>query len=349
MHYLLLDEETMQEEKAVTPDAEAVAAHVKKLLFNPKAPELPPGLAAIPDVQAVHHYILALRKQLADYAKGDFTAEIEIRGVVAGMLKSIQANMRHLIWQMEQVKAGDLNQRVDFMGQFSSVFNNMVIQLDDALTALHQKEKELTSITSELQMEVEKRGAALSALQKSEEHFKYLAEHDPLTNLLNRRSFFAQAEVELARNTIMDHPSAVALMDVDHFKKFNDVYGHLNGDIALRHIAGIGCAALRTNDIMGRLGGEEFIFFFSKANLEQGMHAAERVRKLVEETPVDLDGQKVQVTASFGVVCIPPGMVKGGRNPDLMQQAVDLADQALYRAKGKGRNLVCVAEDGLDI
>lgn len=307
------------------------------MLFNAKVPEL------TPDLPEIYSYIQELRYILGCYARGDFSIDIQMRGVLAGMAKSLQANMRHLIWQMERVEQGDFTQRVDFMGEFSHTFNSMVKQLDDALTALRHKEEELVNITNELQQEVEKRGAALAALQKSEENFKYLAEHDPLTNLLNRRSFFAQAEVELARNTIMDQTSCIALMDVDHFKRFNDTHGHLNGDKALRHIADYGCSALRNNDIMGRLGGEEFIFLFFKTNLEQGMLAAERIRKVIEGNPVALEGVPVTITASFGIVPIPPGIGHSGDH-NTMSRAIELADQALYQAKSEGRNRVCVAE-----
>lgn len=320
-----------------------VAEHVHGLFFSNKAPELTPALAAVPSLPDIHQSILELRRQLGRYAKGDFSSEIALRGVVAGMLKALQANMRHLIWQMEQIKAGDLTQRVDFMGEFADAFNNMAQQLDDALTALHEKEAQLTAITNELQQEVEKRGAALSALQKSEENFKYLAEHDPLTNLLNRRSFFARAEMEMARNTIMDQYSSVVVMDVDHFKNFNDTYGHLDGDQALKHIAKVGGSTLRDNDIMGRLGGEEFIFFFSKTNQEQGRMAAERIRKLIASAPVEFDDASVTITASFGVVSVPPGQAKGV-HVGLMQHAIELADQALYRSKAQGRNQVSVAD-----
>ena len=331
-------------DKDVPPvSAAEVAEHVWHLLFSGRVPELTAALADVPNLTDIHYYLIELRRQLGNYAKGDFSAEIRLRGVVAGMVKALQANMRHLIWQMEQIKAGDLTQRVDFMGEFATAFNNMAQQLDDALTALHEKEAQLTAITNELQQEVEKRGAALSALQKSEENFKYLAEHDPLTNLLNRRSFFARAEVEMARNTIMDQYSAVVVMDVDHFKNFNDTYGHLDGDQALRHIAKVGGSTLRDNDIMGRLGGEEFIFLFSKANQEQGRLAAERIRRMIESSPVELDDASVKVTASFGVVAVPPGQAKGVHE-GLMEYAIELADQALYRSKAQGRNQVAISE-----
>lgn len=318
-----------------------VASHVKQLFTSGKTPALPQALAAIPEVVEIHDYIVQLRKRLGEYAKGNFTNDVTERGIVAGSIKAIQANMRHLIWQMGRVQKGSLAQRIDFMGDFSDAFNIMVTRLDNALTSLREKEDELLVITNELKSEVDKRGAALSALKKSEETFRYLAEHDPLTSLLNRRSFIAQSEVELARNSIMDTPCCVALMDVDHFKKFNDTHGHLNGDKALRSIAEIGSSTLRSNDYMGRYGGEEFIFFFSKCDLEQGRHAANRVRSLVQDTPIKLDVGTAPTTASFGVTCIPPSASTDG---DIMSHAIACADKALYQAKNNGRNNVCTAE-----
>lgn len=329
----------MTREKGV--DSAAVVAHVLALLTNPRVPPLSPELAEVPDLQYVHDYLLEMRRQLGGYSKGDFTADIKMRGVLAGMIKSLQANMRHLIWQMERVEAGDLNQRVDFMGDFSSAFNKMVQRLNSALTALRQKEQELVTMTHELEREVEKRGAAMAALQKSQESFKYLAEHDPLTGLLNRRSFFARAEVELARNAIMGHPCTIALMDVDHFKAFNDTHGHLNGDIALRHTAEHGASTLRDSDIMGRYGGEEFIFLFTKAGIEQGFLAAERIRKNIESNPVELGNNAIYITASFGVTSIPPG-ITADSSVNTLEFAVGMADAALYRAKSQGRNQVCI-------
>ena len=323
----------------VLASASEVTDHIKKLLYNGDEPKVTPELAAVPDMNEIHHSIIQLRHQLGECAKGDFSANIKMRGVLAGMVKSLQANMRHLIWQMEQVRAGDLSQRVEFMGEFSTAFNNMVQQLDDALTALHHKEKQLTEITNELQREVEKRGVALAALQKSEENFKYLAEHDPLTGLPNRRAFFARAEVEVARNSIIGQHTSISVMDVDFFKKFNDTYGHLNGDEALRHIAAIGRSALRDNDIMARFGGEEFSFLFSKTNSEQGRRAAERIRETIEENPVVLDTGPVPITASFGVISIPP-VASIAERDKLLNKAFSLADLALYEAKAAGRNRV---------
>lgn len=328
-------------EKDCSVQLKEVTTHIKKLLLSGRTPPLTPSLEKIPDVKEIHEYLVAMRRFLGDFSRGEFNASIELRGTLAGLIKALQASMRHLIWQMELVQKGNLDQRIDFMGEFSSVFNGMVKQLDDAVTSLRTKEAELLAITSELRLEVEKRGAALSALKKSEENFRFLAEHDPLTGLLNRRSFFAHADVELSRATLMDSYSCIALMDVDHFKKFNDQYGHTSGDVALKQIASLGRETLRANDTMGRFGGEEFIFLFSKSTIEQGRLAAERVRAIVADTPVELpDDLTVGVTVSFGVAAINPGSDVDG----ILKSAIERADYALYRAKELGRNRVCVAD-----
>ena len=319
--------------------AAAVAQHFRKLLFDAKAPELDPGLEKVEDVRKLHDHVLELRRHLDEFARGDFSRDIIIRGVMAGRMKSLQANLLHLIWQMQQVERGDFTQRVDFMGGFAYAFNSMVMQLDAALTSLKEKEEELSRLAAELASEVEKRGDALTVLRKSEENFKYLAEHDPLTGIPNRRSFMARAEIELAQSSIMTKGCSLALLDVDHFKLFNDTYGHMNGDIALRHIADLGRTALRAGDIMARYGGEEFVFFFPEAGEKQGLMACERIRVLIADNPVKLLKQAVPVTVSIGVVTIPPDDCRM-ESKSLLESAISLADSALYQAKANGRNQV---------
>ncbi len=320
--------------------AASVANHVKALLFNPKAPTVTAGLAMVPGFVEVHHCLMDVRGYLRSFSRGDFSIDITTRGVVCGMIKSLQANLNHLIWQMEQVEAGDLTQRVDFMGDFAAAFNSMVFQLDSALTALRTKERELTAITEELRQEVDKREAALRALQQSEENFRYLAEHDPLTGILNRRSFMAQAELELAKNTIMDDASSIAIMDLDHFKQFNDTHGHPAGDRALKQVADLSGAILRPNDIMGRMGGEEFLFFFSKTNIDQARRVAERIRERIAEQPIQVDHGQALITASIGVVSFYANQDSQSDGFTILEQALAIADEALYRAKAAGRNKV---------
>ncbi|MDR1611665.1 MAG: diguanylate cyclase [Planctomycetota bacterium] len=322
--------------------ANAVVAHVKRMLHDPKEPELPPNLGPVEGMGEVHAYLAELRILLEDYAKGEFSRPFKLRGVVAGRLKAFQANMNHLTWQIGQIANGDFTQRVEFLGAFSSSFNSMVTQLDEALTELRKKEEELTALTKMLEFEVEQRGAALNKLRVSEAKFKYLADHDPLTGTLNRRSFMSLAELRIDKVRTEGEHCCLALLDIDFFKRFNDTYGHLEGDNAIRHVTESSRKILRSDDCLGRYGGEEFIFIFSNADGEQGLAAAERVRKGIAETPILVGGRPRRLTVSLGVVHIDPNRadLRGVEINRLLQAATATADLALYEAKEAGRNQV---------
>lgn len=290
--------------------------HIAALINAPRPPALPPELEADPRLAEIDATLRGLRTQLANYARGDFSQPLPLRGAMCGSVKTLAANIQHLIWQIRQIEGGDYTQRVDFMGDFSDAFNKMVVQMD----------------------------SAISALRLREENFKYLAEHDQLTGLPNRRAFFARAELMLSHDRIMGLHGCVAFMDVDHFKKFNDTWGHANGDQALMHVARVANESLRTHDIMGRYGGEEFVFYFSGTNATQGVKALERIRALIERSPVELDdGRSVELTASFGLVSVPPDLTVPA-DAALLSHALEQADKGLYDSKAQGRNRVTMRD-----
>lgn len=323
--------------------AHSIIEYAEKLINAPHPPDIPPEFAEDEVFVRYHEKALALRVIIASFAKGDLSPSIDIRGFVAGSFKALQANLRHLTWQVQQIEKGDYTQRIDFLGDFSSAFNNMVVQLETTMAAVKQKEEALTHLAISLQKEVEKRSAAVQALEKSEAKFKYLAQYDPLTGVFNRRSFFSLVQAELKSALARGNPCCVCLLDVDHFKLFNDTYGHVEGDSALKHVVHHGAASLRQSDIMGRYGGEEFIFFFSGADLQQGCGAAERIRTSLAENLIILaDGTAVPVSASLGVSVIL-GEWATEDIEDLLQQVIAQADAALYQAKAQGRNRVCAA------
>ncbi len=242
------------------PLALAIIQHVDRLFSSPVPPSLPPELEGCEDMRELHAKILVLREHMAVILKGDLSREVAARGYIAGLLKGHLANLRHLTWQVEQVAQGDFSQRVDFMGEFSKAFNNMVWQLDTTLTSLRKTEDALRRLTTSLKQEVEMRSVAVNALRQSEARFKYLADHDVLTGAFNRRSFFSIAEAGLQAAKIQGSPCCIALLDIDFFKKINDKYGHQDGDLALKHVVALSSGSLRQADSMGRYGGEEFIF-----------------------------------------------------------------------------------------
>lgn len=163
---------------------------------------------------------------------------------------------------------------------------------------------------------------------------------DPLTGLLNRRFFIHAAEEERARMRRTQQNAAVVLIDLDHFKEVNDLYGHAGGDVVLKEIAAIAHSELRGPfDRLGRWGGEEFVVLLSCVSEEQAMLVCERLRRRIEQTAIAVADREVSVTASFGVCMMRPDTQ--------LNAALEAADQALYDVKNSGRNRVlCAAAPG---
>jgi len=244
---------------------------------------------------------------------------------------------------VNQVEAADYDQRIDFLGELSISFNNMVLRLKKATDALLQKEEALTELAVSLQKEAKRRSETLQELKKSEQRFKYLAQHDPLTDLLNRRSFFSFAEMALESASSLNNPCCVCLLDVDDFKKFNDTFGHLEGDSALQHVVMHSLNALRQTDVIGRYGGEEFIFLLTSMEEAHGYAAAERIRLTIEKRAIPLEnGGSAHLTVSIGVAVVQPDN-KTSDYAARLRLGIAKADTALYEAKSLGKNRVCVA------
>jgi diguanylate cyclase (GGDEF)-like protein len=158
------------------------------------------------------------------------------------------------------------------------------------------------------------------------------ASTDPLTGLLTRRSFSEIATKQLAMLAERGEPVALILADIDHFKSFNDRYGHLRGDEVLRGVALCLKEALRQEDVICRFGGEEIVALLPGASETIALEVAQRLRaKLEEKNFAGIDGR---VTASFGVaVCGDSALAE-------LNRLVERADRAMYLAKEKGRNRV---------
>jgi diguanylate cyclase (GGDEF)-like protein len=256
-------------------------------------------------------------------------------------MKALQSRLQHLIWQVKLVEQGDFTQKIEFLGEFSEAFNRMTAQLDSILKALKLKEETLSALAESLRAEVDLRNSAMEALQKSETQFKYLASHDPLTGAMNRRSFMERAAMELNNAALLGIPCGLIMMDIDFFKNFNDTFGHLAGDEALRNTVRVISSLLRKHDFLGRYGGEEFVFLFSHADEATGIAIAERVREAIEKSPIMLESGSASITASFGVALADttrnPGQPKPGNYIEIL---ISNADSALYEAKRSGRNKV---------
>lgn len=159
-----------------------------------------------------------------------------------------------------------------------------------------------------------------------------LAQTDPLTGLANRRSFFVAAEREWARHLRNSKPLSLFMLDIDHFKQFNDTYGHRLGDSVLSEVALSLREALRTSDTLGRYGGEEFAVLLPETGREAALSLAKRILAAVRGTAIFHAGNRLGVTASIGVAT---GLAaETGSFDELLEQA----DRALYEAKNAGRN-----------
>lgn len=166
------------------------------------------------------------------------------------------------------------------------------------------------------------------------EDVQRLAITDPLTGLFNRRHLAYLADRELRRAVRMDRPLAVIMMDLDHFKQVNDLYGHMTGDRILKEIALRCQQGLRQMDLLARYGGEEFIFLLPECDFERAVQVAERLREAISEAPFYTPSDLIWVTASFGVSAKIPG------EEITLENMIQEADISLYSAKATGRNNV---------
>lgn len=173
------------------------------------------------------------------------------------------------------------------------------------------------------------------ASETTERRVEDLANTDPLTQLPNRRRLWGLLENEVLRAERSGRSFIIALADIDHFKKFNDSYGHHCGDAVLRHVAGVMRGALRRTDVLGRWGGEEFLFILPETPLHGAVDVLEKVRRCVEEVPCKFGGELYHVTVTFGAASF-------GRKQTL-EGGINQADDALYQGKKEGRNRVVTA------
>ena len=175
--------------------------------------------------------------------------------------------------------------------------------------------------------------------KRMEKKLKQLAHEDALTGVSNRRAFLERAEEEINRTKRYGHPAAFLMMDIDHFKRINDSYGHHAGDEVLKSVSRVCLDALRINDLFGRIGGEEFAALLPETSNEQAKLAADRIRIAIETASCPVDGETILCTMSIGIAMVQPQNEKSTRLEELMKAA----DDALYTAKSDGRNCVRVA------
>jgi diguanylate cyclase (GGDEF)-like protein len=207
-----------------------------------------------------------------------------------------------------------------------------LVTLDD-VTAVHQANDELRLAMEELEQsraQVEARNAELH----------HLATRDPLTGCFNRRAFFERGEV-LMTEALQGQPDGlcVIMCDIDHFKQFNDRYGHAVGDLVIQAVAKTLAHGLRTSDVLCRYGGEEFCLLLPGTPVVQGNMIAQRLRVAIMETAAASTRMPdvTSITSSFGLASTLQGFTT-------LETLIDAADNALYRSKKAGRNRVTLWE-----
>jgi len=172
-------------------------------------------------------------------------------------------------------------------------------------------------------------------LLRTREQMRHYAEHDDLTGLWNHRIIIERLRQEVDRASREGSPIALILVDLDYFKRVNDTFGHMAGDLVLREIGAIFQRSVRSYDWVGRYGGEEFLLILPGSGFAGARVRAEQLRLAVQWAQIHDGEQSIPVTASFGVACgIPTGY----------EMLIQSADAALYRAKDNGRNCVVATE-----
>lgn len=201
-----------------------------------------------------------------------------------------------------------------FHVQFSEIYNTSQVYLGQMIT--------FSDVTERVNMQ---------------EELRKIASIDGLTGVYNRTFFVRQAEEMLRSLTKRGGLAAVIMFDIDYFKTVNDTYGHEMGDAVLRKISEIVQKNVRSTDIVGRYGGEEFIIYLPATALSEVYSLAEQLREAIQNTVIEANEVKQFVTASFGIAAFD---IQPGNTSCTLDEFVRKADQALYTAKRKGRNCV---------
>ncbi len=262
--------------------------------------------------EAVNRLIRAFseaRQFILSLSEGKLEIEEPPGNFLVSPFKQLHSNLRHLTWQTKQITKGDLNQHVDFLGEFSTSFNAMI----DSLREKSEIEKQLKWMNELLERQ---------------------ATTDALTGIANRLKFNKALAVEISKARRHLVPLSLIMLDIDNFKLINDTFGHRAGDLVLQDLADLISDAMRPEDIFARWGGEEFTILLPYTGLAGAVNLAQRLRQKIDAHSF---GVVKALTCSFGVAMFRP--------EDNDDSFLRRTDEALYKAKRKGKNGVEEAED----
>ncbi|WDE14099.1 EAL domain-containing protein [Thalassomonas haliotis] len=227
-----------------------------------------------------------------------------------------------------RAKSGNLvsfKVNVSPIGRSEKVTRGALVTFND-ITELEIKNSELGQLLDKLKL-------SQKEITAQNKELKYLATRDPLTSCLNRRSFFEGLRVLIEEEKSHKNSLSCIMSDIDHFKSVNDTYGHAVGDKVIKMVAKVLKDISRTNDLVGRYGGEEFCVVLPATTAQEAARVAERIRLAVMQADISLPDGKFNVTSSFGVACWSNQLANA-------EAFVSQADEALYVAKESGRNRV---------
>ncbi|VXC80295.1 Diguanylate cyclase (GGDEF) domain-containing protein [Pseudomonas sp. 8Z] len=288
-----------------------------------------------------------LWQELIDDVASILLAQVLQSLMIAGLImwlfnRSVTVHVRHIAQHLSQVSPTTLTKHLrllrsprheDELNMLESGINALQDKLATYLERQNHAEQALAAHRDSLAEQVEERTAELRA---ANERLNDLNRRDPLTGLANRRHFDETKELELRRARRQSQPLAVMMCDVDHFKLYNDTYGHGAGDRCLCQIADLLSSLFnRSGELVTRLGGEEFAILLPGITAEQALESAQRLQEALRALNISHRASETasQVTMSIGIAQLED-------EPDDFEALMQRADDALYRAKRLGRNRI---------
>ncbi len=318
------------------PQAELLRARIQAGLnlyeLVPVLDDLAVLMLAIADVgqREFEGYLKQLNERLASFQGGLQDAH---EGYAESMdaARALDTELRHQV--------DGLNSSVRQATDLDSLKNLVEERLDGLIGTMsqyqHQRDQREQAVVERLQTLVERVASMEQEAKGFRDHLEEQRQKallDPLTGLPNRAAWGERLDAEMARWQRYGGDLLLAVLDIDHFKRINDEYGHLAGDKVLKILAGELAKRLRKTDFIARFGGEEFVLLIPSTPLEGGLQLLETLRTAIEQCPFHFKGVPVTITLSAGISAFAAG--------DRSTQVFERADQALYRAKRSGRNRI---------
>ncbi|WP_122311275.1 GGDEF domain-containing protein [Pseudomonas coronafaciens] len=250
----------------------------------------------------------------------------------------VQSTARDLSEQLRE-QVGGLQTSVQDASDLTSLKQVLDNRLEGLLSTMDHYQRKRDDREQEVASRLQSLSARVASMEQEALGFRSNLEEqrqkaliDPLTGLANRAAWGERLELEMTQWQQAKNSLLVCILDLDHFKRINDGYGHLAGDKVLKIVANVLKKRLRPNDFMARFGGEEFVMLLPATPIGTGLTLLDELRTAVEECPFHFKGERVTITVSLGVTALRQG--------ERSDTAIKRADQALYKAKENGRNRV---------